>query len=73
MQIDMIQKHSSLNLSGKEPFVLLMVLVEARKEKMLEFKKTLDPDLLEEIQVLKRLITKVFKLATGEKVLPSAN
>ena len=50
-----------------------MVLVEARKEKMLEFKKTLDPDLLEEIHVLKRLIKKVFELVTGEKVLPSLN
>ncbi|MBC8548985.1 MAG: hypothetical protein H8D23_04980 [Candidatus Brocadiales bacterium] len=69
----MILKHSNLNLSDKEPFVLLMVLVEARKEKMLEFKESLDPDVLEEIHMLRRLIKKVFKLATGEKVLPSAN
>ena len=69
----MIAKQSNLNLSGKEPYVLLMLLVESRKEKIMEFKETLNPDLLEEIQLIQRLIKKVFKLVVGEKILPSAN
>lgn len=73
MQIDMIQKHSELNLSDEEPVVLFMVLIEARKEKELEFKETLDPDVLEQIHVLRRLIKKTFKLIVGGKALPCAN
>ena len=69
----MIAKHSNLNLSDKEPYMLLMVLVEARKEKMLEFNEILNPDLLEEVQVIQRLIKKVFNLVVGETTLYSAN
>ena len=69
----MIAKHSNLNLSDKEPVVLLMVLVEARKEKILEFNDTLDPDVLEELQLIQRLNKKVFNLAVGKKTFPSAN
>ncbi len=69
----MTGKQSNLTLSANEPFVLLMLLVEARKEKMLEFKRTLNPDILEEMQLIQRLIKKVFKLVVGEKTLPSAN
>jgi len=69
----MILKHSNLNLFDKEPYVLLIVLVEARKEKALEFNDTLNPDVLEELQLIQRLIKKVYKLVVGEKTIPSAN
>ena len=69
----MIAKNTNLHLSGEEPIVLLMLLVEARKEKKLEFKETLNPGLLEELQLIQRLIKKVFNLVVGEKNLPYAN
>ena len=70
----MIEKQTNLNLSGKEPFVLLMVLlVEARCKKEVEFNDTLDPDVLEELHQIRRLIKKVFKLVVGEKNIPSRN
>ncbi len=69
----MIAKHSPLNLSGEEPVALFMLLVESHKEKMLEFKKTLNPDLLEELQIIQRLIKKVFNLVVDETTLYSSN
>ena len=69
----MITNHTSLNLSGEEPVVLLMLLVEYRKEKMLEFNKTLNPGLLEELQIIQRLIKKVFNLVVDQTTHYSAN
>jgi len=69
----MIGKQSNLNLSGEEPIVLFMLLVESRKEKILEYNEILNPDLLEEIQLIQRLIKKVFRLLVGETILPSVN
>jgi len=67
----MKKRRYNLKLSDKEPFFLLTILLEARQKKELEFEETLNPEVLDELQILKRQIKELFRHVLGEKPLPS--
>jgi len=69
----MKRRQYNLNLTGKEPSILLFALTDARDRKEIEYDETCSPKALEEYFVLRRLTKKVFHLIVGESTLPSMN
>jgi len=59
----MSTKDNILILQEKEPFVLYKVLVEACRFKEAEYDESRNPRVLKEIQILRKLINRVFKLS----------
>lgn len=69
----MTERLYQLRLTGKEPSLLLLALLDARDKKELEFAETRSPEVLEELLILRRLTKTAFHLIVGESVVPSMN
>jgi len=69
----MKRRRYNLNLSGKEPSIFLMALVDARDRKEIGYDETRSPKALEEYFVLRWLTKRVFHLIVGKSILPSMN
>lgn len=63
----------NLILQEEEPHVLYNILIEACQKKVLEYDETHSPKVLEEIQILRKLIDRVFKLVIASIAYASTN